>query len=940
MNKYLLFIGIYFFQLISFSISFNELNFNKNKFESKIDNALIKIRKIIDNNKYPLLPASQVNHKYDDKFILTEFLVNIALSSNTISFESFGMNNIDKLVNWSKDNIVTLRFKSEETCNYIRMDTKEIEKGNQREETTNMFGSKKVKRMITTINNFIYDYNVKYSIEACIGGQNSNNCVEFLSDSIGQNLITSLNLTSPKPVYKSNDNIEIDISDYLRNLDITLLFPKFIINRNDSKCVTPSRNTEINQIMKYFSNLNVWSIKIKNYFHQIYQVSKHLSITSNINSRNIFIPIIPFLINEKKNVTIDSNTILMKDSLDMLLEEEYLSIKSKRDEFNENSTFLNDIISANSAKLSISMLHISDISDYIYDSITYVENLLQDQLTSAIGKEINPHDITSYMNYYSKKLFKSEYASIPLSYAVRRSNEHSPEGLFTIEENYPNQTPLPIYTITNKFESSLNKSSNIMTIPIDATTKIKIVGDKYVHTYLQHKYKTSNKNNMPQLNLIARARQFSSFMLLLGKISSIDTFEPTHGIIIKNNELFKIPLVVNTIPTTKEFRESISSLSSNQQEFVSAFRNMQLESTLFGIVIIQIKPQLEKILNLLPNSLQKEISLTEDLMDLFINYQIPADLLLSEINNSDNQLNQVKENVESIQKMIAKSKEKELKDKKDKDEYNNLKHKNDGHRRLYDDVILETSGGQFGNIKGSSMRHGMPTIQPSGTSDSESSVEQTMASFSSPVMMMDMTSNGMNAEEFGRNIPDVINIIEENNDKTSNNNDNYINDNSESSSSTIGSFDITSLPTSLQNNFENFGDGNVLRPTIVSTGNDWSFHSRKSMFSDIIENNINLNEQSKLRQKTFDLLDALTKLGAMRISNSDLHVFIASTHVFDKSLVNTVIQDNINPILKIEQSLLIMANVVHNKPISELVNPSVKISHLLQSFNTTSNLIV
>ena len=54
---------------------------------------------------------------------------------------------------------------------------------------------------------------------------------------------------------------------------------------------------------------------------------------------------------------------------------------------------------------------------------------------------------------------------------------------------------------------------------------------------------------------------------------------------------------------------------------------MQLESSLFGIVIIQIKPQIEKLLNLPYDSLTKEIQLYQDIMKLFIYYQIPADLL-------------------------------------------------------------------------------------------------------------------------------------------------------------------------------------------------------------------------------------------------------------------------------------------------------------------------
>ena len=77
-----------------------------------------------------------------------------------------------------------------------------------------------------------------------------------------------------------------------------------------------------------------------------------------------------------------------------------------------------------------------------------------------------------------------------------------------------------------------------------------------------------------------------------------------------------IPLCLETIPTAKEFKDAIESLSEEQQRFAKAFRGMQLESTLFGVCIIQIKPQLEKLLKLPNDSLTKEIQLTQDLLNL------------------------------------------------------------------------------------------------------------------------------------------------------------------------------------------------------------------------------------------------------------------------------------------------------------------------------------
>ena len=65
-------------------------------------------------------------------------------------------------------------------------------------------------------------------------------------------------------------------------------------------------------------------------------------------------------------------------------------------------------------------------------------------------------------------------------------------------------------------------------------------------------------------------------------------------------------------------RATFRSLSPEQQAFAKAFRAMQLESTLFGVLVVQIKPQLERVLNLADDSLTKEIKLTQDLMQLFI----------------------------------------------------------------------------------------------------------------------------------------------------------------------------------------------------------------------------------------------------------------------------------------------------------------------------------
>lgn len=88
-----------------------------------------------------------------------------------------------------------------------------------------------------------------------------------------------------------------------------------------------------------------------------------------------------------------------------------------------------------------------------------------------------------------------------------------------------------------------------------------------------------------------------------------------------------IPLILETIPNAQQFKQATSSLSPEQQRFSKGIRSHQLSSTLFTICILPIKSQLEKILNLPKNSLLKEFILNQRLMKVFIELQIPSNLV-------------------------------------------------------------------------------------------------------------------------------------------------------------------------------------------------------------------------------------------------------------------------------------------------------------------------
>jgi hypothetical protein len=102
-------------------------------------------------------------------------------------------------------------------------------------------------------------------------------------------------------------------------------------------------------------------------------------------------------------------------------------------------------------------------------------------------------------------------------------------------------------------------------------------------------------------------------------------------------------------------------------------------------------------------------------------------------------------------------------------------------------------------------------------------------------------------------------------------------------------------------------------------GKSWVKSAQKALLAAPTTTSMGKEDQRKERNRAFDLLDALSRSGALPVDMASLHVVVASTHCFDKTLLDTVVKDNINPIEKLERSTLIVASTVHNQPVSQLI---------------------
>ena len=72
-------------------------------------------------------------------------------------------------------------------------------------------------------------------------------------------------------------------------------------------------------------------------------------------------------------------------------------------------------------------------------------------------------------------------------------------------------------------------------------------------------------------------------------------------------------------------------------------------------------------------------------------------------------------------------------------------------------------------------------------------------------------------------------------------------------------------------------------------------------------------------EKILQEVESLKRVGKDYAAQDQGNLVIAATHTFDKTLLDTVIQGNVNPIEKVERSLMIVATTIHARPAIDLL---------------------
>lgn len=892
-------------------------SYQESEFRSRVDAALRRIRTVLDNTRNPQYPAD-VPHQYDDKYLLAEFLTRVSVAAVLQALGSVGLTDqkLAQLREWARTRSVTLRLVAQEDCKFLREETRKVQSEHEYvTETKGFLGGTKTKteKLVTTITEYFWRFDFVYELTAYPGNAPEQGLV-VVARRGGVEIKTAAR-TTPRPLTAVREPVTADISWLLHQADKDGRVA-FAVDRTARTCHTPRRNRQVDEALRAFDELHAWCALVHAYFvAELFPAQQEHGLDLGaIDEGGIFVPTVPLFEGERHarggGAAPASEGVLPLNFADEFLSEQRRSLDEKHRAMARVFPRGDAPISVVEADLLVTLLHVRQVCQHYANGVQHIEELLRRQLITAIGKELTPVDFADYMDFHCRKLLKPEYRPQPFSHAIRRP-EHAPEGVLSIEADRGGTMPDPISTT-----AAWSAVGQPMSFALDASTRVTLLGDRVLHAWVSHQF--SGMSGL-SLSLVARARQFSSFVLLVGRIASADVFEPKYGIIIQNKDLLKIPLMLEQIPTPKEFRDAIESLSPEQQRFARALRGMQLESTLFGVCVIQIKPQLEKLLKLEPDSLTKEIKLTQELLSLFIEYQIPSDLLSydgPDEASAPDKLARVKEYTQRMLDMIDLSKQRELEQAREREAYR-LAESNRSPPPLPSPPSAPMPGGApmpEGAVRRTRAappapsRSAMPASAGPPPSAAPPSAPPPPRPFeAAPVQATAPTpTRPQPPQQQPQQQPPPQGAAGSVGASTG--------------EATAGQpIDYTRIPRELDRKFEEFDEDGALRPTIINPGDVWTRSATKSLLAAPTTATLHTREQKDEKHRAFDLLDALSRSGALPIEHASLHVVVAATHCFDKTLLDTVIQNNVNPIEKVERSVVLVATTVHGRDADAMI---------------------
>ena len=302
--------------------------FHEQQFRELVKKALDSVQTILDVNRNPRI-AEDMDHQYDDKYALAEFLTNTTIAAQMNFMERMGLSK-DKLrrlydmVHVDK-RFVTICFEAEDTCSFLKEHQVDVVKHDvehvvEKSKTTSggMFAgssSRNRENLKLTVNQKVSEYHWKiasqYRIFCYAGNDPEKDYVELLSRASSTNIVTTGSKEAPFPQRTVHDPVKASLTWLLQNIKESdkKRCCSFKIDRAKETCRTPRRNEDIEASLTFFKDLSYWFIDVKQHFimhiegvilgkhnpaNPVAQINGSPKLNS-ISDSNLFCPVVPLM---------------------------------------------------------------------------------------------------------------------------------------------------------------------------------------------------------------------------------------------------------------------------------------------------------------------------------------------------------------------------------------------------------------------------------------------------------------------------------------------------------------------------------------------------------------------------------------------------------------------------------------------------------------------
>eukprot|EP01063_Lacrimia_lanifica_P017896 TRINITY_DN24879_c0_g1_i1.p1 TRINITY_DN24879_c0_g1~~TRINITY_DN24879_c0_g1_i1.p1 ORF type:complete len:965 (+),score=304.62 TRINITY_DN24879_c0_g1_i1:105-2999(+) len=911
----------------------------------KVEGAVAAARKVLDVARAPVVAPHERACPFEDKYAVVEFITRAVLSAvgggllclrEGDDGRAAVADALRKAHQWAAaGKAVTLACRGSATCTLSRKEeTKEADPTSTVTTATGFLGTARATtKTVRTVTTYVWD--AAAATELVIYAGTGKDDAATLWAHTARAVLRST--TEAPPLKPATTETEVEATWLFKRVNVT--DADFAIDRGHAGCHTPTHNPDIQAAAAQLPKLECWG----------YEAAKELAKWDALTQCCVRTPLRPV----PARAPAQDRAALMQGVLSPVVPilEVHGAVKVpadiRGDLLDEYARSLAAAAEACAAARPDGVLYgaAEARAEFVLQRLRrelqnwtagtkYMEVVLRRDVVAAIGAEVSPAALADCMDAHFRKLCAPGHAPKPFSYPVRRGNQH-PEGLVSIRRG----AGKPVGSFARTLPEH---DAHVRKFALNASSDLAFTGRTVVHGVIQHAFSGDPADG---LSLAVSARAFSGFVVVLGRLGPRGRLLPEHAFVAQNEDEMRIPLDCCAIPTPKEFKDAAASLAPAQRRFAEAYRAMQLAATLFGVCVIQIKPLLERVLNLPEDALSQELKLSRDLLELIQKYDMPADLLSyqhggggggADVSEKE-RVAEVRRHVDAMLKMVQCAKAEAGAEAQQR--LSLARHTRGvpcydvayvivatltGHKLCFNHELCGSSTTILELKHAIYAKEGIPCDQQrlifAGVQleDDRTFGDYNIRTDSTLHLVLRLRGGGVDENAPAPPEPEGAEPAA----STEQQQQRPLGEApAGDAAGPPGMEDLTLLPGELNGTYEALDQDNSLRPTIIKTGATWMLKTKPSLIAKPEQRFLRSDMQQAETRRALDLLDALTRSGALTVRDATLHVVAAATHGFDDAVMDTLARNGVNPIERIERSALMMASVVLKTPARDLLKP-------------------